>query len=173
MGQNKTVPTAPGSSHGPEPCETPRASRHRSTSRWSWAPTSRAEHTKALAPPMDPGHLSPDGFSSWDAPVAGLSVPDPVHPGGLANEAAPHTPNQARFDSPWRGAGRSISSWESSGSWQGAAGGAGRRSLLEGQHREVTRVPSARGCPGPASLSGMQHPPCHTTGPFPWGIRLD
>lgn len=44
------------------------------------------------------------------------------------------------------------------------------RSLLWGRRREVTRVPSAKGCPGPASLSGTL---CHTMGPFPWGIRLD
>lgn len=53
---------------------------------------------------------------SMPMPTPGAGVP---HPGGLAEDAAPDTPDQPRFEWPWRWAGRLISSWETSGKQAG------------------------------------------------------
>lgn len=145
----------------------------------------RKELSTAPAAATDPAHLSA-GSCSWDAPVEGMSMPLPelvLHPGGLANEAASHKPDPTRFAWPWRSTGRLISSWETSG--KQAGGRSGKGAEQEGKAERTSEVtalgatpashqgPLGQGCPGPASLSGMQHTLCHTQGRFPWGIRLD
>lgn len=134
---------------------------------------------------MDPGHLSPNGFSSWNVPVEGLSVldaafPEPglLHPGGLAKGTAPHTPDQTRFEWPWRWAGRLISSWETSGKQAGGRSVPGAEE--EGKEERTAEVTALGGdagkspeSPGPGAA---QDPPaclgCSTPCAAHWGDSL-